>query len=173
MEFWGGTCRYDTQVQCWVQTFSVRDAHLDATVLKTRQTGQDSMPKRLEIQLFSGGDVNELDWNFHGTVPAPWPIISARFHSPGPPAPCATLRNLIIQAKRLLDSVRWRKRRDRVREGESLTCKQNASTTVDKSRLRPLDTSEDDLYCKDLDCLKPCGLESWFPHTMEKHSAMS
>ncbi len=55
MEFWCGTCRYDTQAQCWVQSFIARAAHFDVTVLNTRPTGEGGTPKRLKIWLFQGG----------------------------------------------------------------------------------------------------------------------
>ena len=99
MEFWCGTCSYDTWAQCWVQRFIVGAAHFDVTVLKRRPPREGGMPNRLKIWLFQGSNVDEMDWNFHGTIPAPWPIISTRLHSLGPLALCATMQNPISQAK--------------------------------------------------------------------------
>ncbi len=95
MEFWGGTCRYDTQAQCWVQSIIVRAAHFGARMLKRRPPGGGGTLNRLKIWLFQGANVDEMDWNFHRTIPAPWPIISTRLHSPGPPALCAIMQNPI------------------------------------------------------------------------------
>ena len=99
VEFWCETCRYDTQAQCSVPRFIVGDGHFAARMLKLRPTREGGMPKRLKIWLFQGANVDEMDWNFHGTIPAPWPIISTRLHSPGPPALCATMQNPIVRAK--------------------------------------------------------------------------
>ena len=46
-------------------------------------------PNRLEISLLQGANIDEMDCNFHGTILAPWPIISTGFHSLGHPAPCS------------------------------------------------------------------------------------
>ncbi len=52
-------------------------------MLKTRPTGEGGTTKRLKIRLFQGANVDEMDGTFHGTIPAPWPIISTGFHSLG------------------------------------------------------------------------------------------
>ncbi len=39
----------------------ISNRHFGASVLKTRPTGQGSMPKRLEIWLFQGGSIGEID----------------------------------------------------------------------------------------------------------------
>ncbi len=60
MEFRCGTCRYDTQAQCSVQSFIVGAAHFGARMLKVRPTGEGGMPKRLKIWLFQGANVDEM-----------------------------------------------------------------------------------------------------------------
>ncbi len=99
VEFRCGTCSYDTRAQCWVQRFIVGAAHFDVTVLKRRPPREGGTPKRLKIWLFQGANVDERHWNFHGTIPTPWPITSTRLHSPDPPALCATMQNPIVRAK--------------------------------------------------------------------------
>ncbi len=91
VEFWCGTCRYGTHIQCSVRSFIVWAAHFGARMLKVRLTGEGGTPQRLKIWLFHGATVDEMDWNLHGTIPAPWPIISTRFHSLSPPVLYATM----------------------------------------------------------------------------------
>ena len=99
MEFWCGTHRYDTQTQCWVQSFIVRAAHFGARMLKRRPPREGGTPKRLKIWLFQGANENAMDWNFYRRILTPWPTISTGFHSPGHLALCATMQNPIIWAK--------------------------------------------------------------------------
>ncbi len=63
MEFWCGTCSYDTWAQRWVQRLIVRAAHCDVTVLQGRPPREGGLPNRLKIWLFQGAN-DEMDWNF-------------------------------------------------------------------------------------------------------------
>ncbi len=99
VEFRCGIRRHDTQTQCSTQRFMVGAAHFGARMLKMRPTGEGGMPIRLKIWLFQGANVDEMDGNFHGIIPAPWPIISTGFHPPGPPALCTTMQDPIVRAK--------------------------------------------------------------------------
>ncbi len=52
-----------------------------------------AMPNRTGIWHFEGVNADEMSWSFHGTIPAPWPLISTWIHSSGPPAPVQALKN--------------------------------------------------------------------------------
>ncbi len=83
MEFWCGTCRYDTQAQCSVQSFIVRTAHFGARMLKVRPTGEGGTPKRLKIQ---GAGI--VPWKFQciSSTFAPWKsLIFSLFGEPPSP----------------------------------------------------------------------------------------
>ncbi len=72
------------------------------------------MPYRTENLLFEGEKVDEMTWNFCGTVPAPRPIISTQFHAPGPPAPCTSMQEPSVLVDRLLASVMQEKESNKV-----------------------------------------------------------
>ncbi len=142
VEFWCETCRYDTLVQHSVQGFIVRAAHFGARMLKVRPTGEGGMPKRLKNWLFQGANVDEMDWNFHRTIPAPWPIIFTEFHSPGSPSAMRYHAKHDRLGQRLLGSVKGWRKRYRVRESDYSTSKQNASPTVGKCRPHHLESNQ-------------------------------
>ena len=63
---------------------------------------------------FSGGNHDEIGWNFHGGIWTPWPTISSGIHSPGPPALWASMQNPCVRVERLLCSVKLQKESNRV-----------------------------------------------------------
>ncbi len=95
------------------------------------------MPKRPKLRLFQGANIDEMDLNFHGTIPAPWPIISTGFDSPGHPELCAIMQNpieLMSEHEKTLcpgcEVARFGEATKRERQGDNLTGKQNSSMTV-------------------------------------------
>ncbi len=68
-----------------------------ARVLKRRPPGEGATPNRIELWLFQGANADEIARNFHATIPASGPFISTGFHSPGPPAPCASMQKPSMQ----------------------------------------------------------------------------
>ncbi len=48
--------------KCWAQKFDIKAAHFGATVLEKKPTGEGGTPKRIEIRLFEGVKVDEIDW---------------------------------------------------------------------------------------------------------------
>ncbi len=115
MEFWCGTCRYDTQVQCSVQRVIVRAAHFSARMLKVRLTGEGGTPKRLKIWLFQGANVywwNGLKFSWNNPNP-----LAHHFHQVSPPGSSGTMHyhaKPYHPGQRLLGSVKGWKKRDRV-----------------------------------------------------------
>ncbi len=99
-----------TQVQCQGCPFwccSVQN--------KTNWTGQHA--KRLEIWLFHGVSVNEIDWIFYWTILVPWLElglalldlscgISTGIDSPGHSVPCASMPNPIVWTKRFCEGTK-------------------------------------------------------------------
>ena len=119
-------------------------------MLKTRPTGQGRMPKfpGPGNLTFSGGGETLKKWTEN---------FMKQFQSPGPSFPEGFTPQVIRH-----HGPKVGRKCDRVREGETLTCKQNASMTVGKSRPHPLQynvvcllaTAEDvDLICNVLNCI--------------------
>ncbi len=69
---------------------------------------------RTKQWLFVGVNADEMDWNYHGPIPAPWPIISTQTHFSGPPASCTGTQQSRVRVERLLCSVKQQKESDRV-----------------------------------------------------------
>ncbi len=151
VEFWCGISRCDTGTQCWVHRVNVKAAHFGARVLKRKPPGEGAMPNWIEIWLFQGVNVNEMGWNFHGRILTPWPTISIGIHSLGHLVPYVSTQKPHVWVERLLYSVKLQKESDRV------TCKQNSSKMVGKSRsglprlvlLRPIRSAK----LRSADCL--------------------
>ncbi len=114
VKIWCGTCKCDTGTQCWVHWVNVKAAHFGARMLKRRPPGGGPMPNRTEKWLFEGEKVDEMAWNFHGTIPTSRPTISTWLHPPGPPALCTGMQKTRVRVERLLGSVKQRKESDRV-----------------------------------------------------------
>ena len=113
VEFWCGTCRFETGTQCSVRRVNVEAAHFGARVLKKKPPGGGAMPNRRENRLLQGVNADEIGWNFCRRILTPWPTISTGIHSPGPPALWASMQKPRVQVERLLRSVRQQKGSDR------------------------------------------------------------
>ncbi len=130
---WDWDTMSSTQGQC-------QGCPLDARMLKRRPPGEGAMPNRTEIWLLKGVNAaDEMDWNFHWTIPAPWPIISTWIHSSGPLLPCAGTQKTPCSG---LEVAMFREAAKRERRGDNLTCKQNSSKAV-----RKYWSGQDDLDC--------------------------
>ncbi len=119
---------------------NVEAAHFGARVLKRKPPGGGAMPNEREIWRFQGVKVDEIDWNFHGTIQTQRQAFSSRIHSPGPPAPWASTQKPCVHVERLLHSAKQQKESDRV-----------TIWHVNKTHLQH--SGNLDVDCQDLDCL--------------------
>ncbi len=81
---------------------------------QTEATWRGSHAKQKRNLAFSVGNMDQMAWKFHGRILTPWPTISTRIHSPGPPAPCRSTQKPCVQVERLLGSVKLEKESDYV-----------------------------------------------------------
>ncbi len=109
VEFWCGTCTCDPGTQRSVRRVNVEAAHFGARMLKREPTGGETMPNRREIWLFQGINVDEMAKILIGKTR---PTISTGSHSPGPPAPWASMQKPRVRVERLLRSVKQQKESD-------------------------------------------------------------
>ncbi len=112
MKIWCGTCRFDTGTQCWVHRSVLR-----LPILPECSKGghlEGGMPKRREIWLFQGANMDETAWNFDARIQSPWPTISTGIHSPGLRVPWASMQKPLVRVERLLHSVKQEKESERV-----------------------------------------------------------
>ncbi len=94
---------------------NVKDAHFGARMLKRRPPGGGGgMPNGTQMWLFEGVKVDEIGWNFHGTIWTQRQTFSRGIHLPGPPAPWASMQKPCVQVERLLGSVKQQKESNRV-----------------------------------------------------------
>ncbi len=120
-------------MQCWVHRFNVEAAHFGDGMLKRKPPGEGPCPTEEKFHFFKGVNMNEIGWNFCRRILIPWTNISTRIHSPGSPVLWASMQNLCVRVERLLQSVKQQKESDRS-ESDTLTGRQNSSTTIRKSR---------------------------------------
>ncbi len=95
-------------------------------MLKRKPPGEGAMPNRREIWLFHGVNMDEICWNFSGRILTLRPTISTRIHT------LQTLQCYEQACKNPSSGLRgcyvlWSSKK-------RVTCKQNLSTTVGKSR---------------------------------------
>ncbi len=84
LEFWDGTCRCDNWAQHWEQCFNVKTAHFWCYWAQNETNWAKKHTKAVGNLAFSGGgEMDEIDWNFYETIPAPKPIVSTGFHPLG------------------------------------------------------------------------------------------
>ncbi len=114
VEFCCGMCRCNTGTQCWVHGVNFKAAHLVLECSKGSHLEGGGMPNRREIWLFQGVNMDEIGWNFHGGIQTPWPTVSTRIHSPGPPVLWASMQKPGVRVERLLGSVKQQKESDGV-----------------------------------------------------------
>ncbi len=118
VEFGRGTSSCDTGTQCSVHWINVKTAHFGAKMLKRNPPGGWAMPNRTERWLFEGIKVDEIGWNFHGTIWTQRQTFSSGIHPPGPPALWASMQKPCVWVERLLGSVKQQKESERVTLGQ-------------------------------------------------------
>ncbi len=144
VEFWGGTCRYGTQVRCSVQRFIVKAAHFGARMLKVRPTREGGTPKRLKIWLFQGAfSFGFFHW---------WKGLKLSWNNPNPSAHhfhwVSLPSTMCYHAKCPLSGpkvARFCEGVEKAQQGGYLTSKQNASPTVSNS-CPHLDNSDEAIW---------------------------
>ncbi len=129
----------DSWAQCWVQRFKVQAAHPGGRILKRKSPGEEGMPKGLEIWLFEGVKVDEIAWNFRGPIPAPQAQHFHRVLFPGCPGAMHKYAKTLCRGWGV---GRFGETTKRERQGDTLTCKQNASTTTTSADVRSSETMQ-------------------------------
>ncbi len=149
---------------------NVKAAHFGARVLKRKPPGGGGTPNRTQMWLFEGVKVDEIDWNFPGTIWTQRQTFSRGIHPPGPPAPWASMQKPHVRVERLLGLVKQQKESDGVTTWQvnKIHRRHLGHLDVDDlncllSLLRSLIRSEDDQNSQDLDCLL-----SLLPMTIEQ-----
>ncbi len=97
VEFWCGTCRCETETQCWLHRVNVTAAHFGARMHKRKLPGDEGMPNGTEIWFFQEANIDEIGWNLYGGIWTQRQTFSSGSHSPGTFIPTQFLTARTVQ----------------------------------------------------------------------------